>query len=57
MHRDEVPRFVHVDWRIENNRFILNTNSPPGIPCQLRLPNGDTHNLPDGGAGEFDVCL
>jgi len=46
---DRPVRFVGVDWRIESGRFILAAQSPDGIPCRVRLPDGNARQFPRGG--------
>jgi hypothetical protein len=53
----EPARFVHVEWRIENGRFLLIAQTPAGIPCRLSLPDGRQEHLPQGGRVERQARL
>ena len=45
----EPARFVHVDWRLEAGRFIMEARAPENVPCRVRLPDGAVHELPHAG--------
>ena len=45
----EPARFVHVDWRLEARRFIMEARAPENVPCRIRLPDGAVHELPHAG--------
>ena len=49
LHGGIEPKFVSVDWRIENGRFILSAEAPKGVPCRVTLPGGKTQAFPEGG--------
>jgi hypothetical protein len=40
---------VHVSWRIEAGRFLLEAEVPLGIPCRVVLPDGKQQAFPQGG--------
>ena len=42
-------RFVHVAWRAEGGRFIMQARVPEDVPCRVRLPDGVEHEFPRGG--------
>jgi len=50
-------KFVHVDWRVEAGRFILRAESPKGVPCLVRLPDGAEKEFPGGGAMSMEARL
>jgi len=40
---------VTIEWKKENDRFLINLSSPLGVPCTVKLPNGEIYELKDGG--------
>jgi len=55
MSGSEPARFVRVDWRIQNDRFILSADAPQGIPIRVKLPGEREKDFP-GGAIDLDVA-
>ncbi len=45
----EEPRYVQVDWRIEDGRFLLVAEAPRGAACELVPPGGEVRFFSDGG--------
>jgi alpha-L-rhamnosidase len=41
---------VTVAWRKENGEFHISLNSPEGIPCTVKLPDGRVYELQNGGS-------
>lgn len=40
---------VEVEWVVEDNSFRLSINTPKGVPCKIKLPNGSEYKLSQGG--------
>ena len=49
LHAGLPARFVNVDWRIEGGRFLLQADSPPGVPCHVTLPGAAPRTFAGGG--------
>lgn len=40
---------VTVEWRIEGDKFHIDIDSPEGVPCTVKLPDGKVYDLINGG--------
>lgn len=41
---------VTVEWKKENDEFHINLNTPEGVPCTVKLPDGKIYELNNGGS-------
>jgi alpha-L-rhamnosidase len=41
---------VNVEWKKEKDEFHISLNSPEGVPCTVKLPDGKVYELNNGGS-------
>lgn len=49
-----IKGLIRSEWEIKAEKFILETETPEGIPCEIRMPDG-TKYFTDGGRGRY-IC-